>query len=326
MLKIFYSLALCVCMQTAYADNQFAIHKLQKNVAEGVLKQFKNSQSQLLLLAEAGHEQEEYTRFFADIWDDTFRFVALEVRADQQPLIDAFMRGDSDEMAFAERAALREFLISLREHNRKGEVLGSWPPVEVLAIDKPVEKGMAPTTWFQGRDAFMFAKLQPYIQKGQKGLVYMGGGHLTKHPLPTPRILRKSYKMPAFMDTLGAKLEREIPGRIFRVWMSAEADPIVDFSMLPPDMGFLSRIDPLLRKSMRLTRDKVFAIATFDPQFREAEADSRSGSSIAFYLYKDFNYYVSLARPETRGISVCGALLSKEGRKQFLHGLMMRLL
>jgi len=313
---------------SAFGDEDFTPQTLRKSVAQQVLRQFQFSGAQLLLLGEANHEQEESSRFFVDVWDESFRFVALETGADFQPKLDAFMAGATDEFEFPSKvkeSVFREFLIFLREHNKKIGISGTWPPVKVLAIDKPIEKDMSPMTWFQERDEHMFQQLKPYIESGQKGLVYMGGGHLTKNPIPTPKVLKKFFKIPARMETLGSKLEREFPKRAFRVWLDAEATPIQNFGLLPPDMDFIARLDPFLRKSMHLTRDKVFAVSTQDLQFLEAEADSRTNrNSIPFYIYREFNYYVSVARPASKGTSLCGALLTKDGRELLLRGLRMR--
>lgn len=329
MRTLFISFFILLSLNSAFAED-FFLHKSSQEVANDILMRFKSSNAQLLLLAEAGHEQLEFMQFFTNMWDDTFQFIALEIHADKQPIIDAFMRGEANELKIERggaeiNAELTQFLLKIRRLNQMTDATGL-PPIAILAIDKPIEKGETSQQWFQARDPFMFDQLRKRIEAGQKGLLYMGGGHLTRNPLPTPRILRKSYGMPESMDNLGAKLERFIPDRILRVWMDAAISPLVTFGMMPPDMGYLLRIDPALRSAMYLDAEKTFAIATQDAEFLKAEKKAHTRRSIPMLLSKEFDYYVSLARGEKKRPYLCEAMLNSRGFSLLFSGLMMRLL
>lgn len=316
-------------LQSAQAED-FFLHPTQQQVAQDILKRFKSTNAQLLLLGEASHEQVEYVHFFNSMCDDTFQFIAIEITADKQPLINAFMNDEIDDLNIAGRdPILKEeflkFFRHIRQLNKRTEATGL-PPIAILAIEKPIVPGETPQQWFQARDPFMFEQIRARIEAGQKGLLYLGSGHLTRYPLQSPKILRKVYGMPKFMENLGAKLERAFPDRILRVWMDSEVAPALAFSDMPPDMAFLMKIDPALRSAMMLGREKVFAIATNDAEFLKAEKKARSRGSIQLWLSKEFDYYVSLARDVKKRPTICEAILSKSGRSILLKGLMMRLL
>lgn len=302
MLKVLFSLFFLFSI-SAYAE-EFFIYETQHGVAKELLRQFKQSNKQLLMIGESGHEEPAALQFFADMYDDTFDFIALEIGADQQAAIDEFMNSKRQTLPILSgrlkdirmRLIMLQFLKRLRRINRMAKVVG-FKPIEVLAVDKPQDEGKE-GDWFRARDQHMFDLLEKRIQAGQKGLIYMGGGHLTKNPLPTPQILRERMGMGEEMLTFGSLVEKAFPDQTFRVWLDAPVPQDVAADKMPEDMQFLVHIDDNLRAIMVLSGDKVFATTTNYENFVLAEHRARKPTSIAFSLVKDFDYFVSLPKKE----------------------------
>ncbi len=296
------------------------VYESQDQVARNLLKEFKQSDKQILMLAESGHEELAAVQFFIEMYSDTFDFIALEVGSDRQAMIDDFMNGKTQTLNTLSgrlkdpdmRLVLLQLFKRIRRMNKIAKAVGL-KPMDVLAIDKPMEGFENEGDWFQARDPHMFEILRSRIEAGQRGFIYMGGGHLTRKPLPTPQLLREKMNMPDLMLTLGSKIEEAFPNRSMRIWLNAPFPMDKAADRMPPDMLFLAQIDEQFRQLHHLSVETgVFALPTDNPTFKLAEQRAREPHSIPFSLVEDFDFYVSLLRAKRADSQSCESTLIQD--------------
>ena len=192
---LFLFLFVCIFLgPTARADKKEVLGQVSKDLAT----------SKLLLLGESTHQNSVTIDFLTEVLGANSKeiaFVAFETAARHQVDFDDYLSGRADRLDGSTdtssgnpqaQAAVRRFFEKAKII-RDAQVAAGKHPIQIIALDsnRPSPEGDdAFRQWFANRDSEMANRVENLArQLPGKGIVFLGGAHLTRRPYALPEQL-----------------------------------------------------------------------------------------------------------------------------------------